>query len=135
MMFSKNENFISKSGSCLITRLSVLSFIWVPFCGINFIHGNIFKICIIAVIFLLSCGLLYLILRKTVSENNISIRKKSICILYIIVLFINIFFVILSGNILTSIGSLLFISMLLFSFLMAWICTKWILKNNKKDTV
>jgi hypothetical protein len=125
---------MSKSGNYLITRLAVVSQIWFPFCGASIVHGNILRLLVLSVVFLLSCGVLYCILKKTVSNNEIkdSVGDKKKYISFIIIFVMNILFVLLSNTIVeVSVGSLF--CLLLFSFFLTWVCTKWILRNNKKD--
>jgi hypothetical protein len=127
---------ISKSGNSLISRLSVVSLIWFPNCGMNIVKSRgIIIVIYLLLIFLFLCSVLYLILRKIVSNNSItSVKDKNVCLSFTVALLIDLIFVFLFGYIVPATIIHLFF-MILFCFVVSIISTKWILRNSQKSKI
>lgn len=126
MIFNKSKIQLSGYKKGVINRFSVVSSLWIPIIGKEFIHGKFMNFCFISLLFLLFYGLLYLILRRIVSKNEISpARNKRIYISFSIIMLTSILSILLL-DILFYRSATAFLVMLLPGFLIPLGLTKWI---------
>lgn len=126
MMFNKNKIQLSESEKELIGRLSIASSLWIPIGGKELVHGKFMNFCLVILLFALFFGLLYLILRRIVSKNEISpVHNKRIYISFSIIILTSILFILLLDTVFYGSSTTVLI-MLLPGFLIPLGLTKWI---------